>query len=307
MTAAVLLGNIQPGSDEWLKRMSASKIAAVLGLSPWESRFSLWHRMAGLAEKEAENDQHRRGHYLEPAIMAWFADQYPEWDVQSSGTQTFAHAERDWQIASPDGIACATRPVGKLRLRTDNVVALVEAKTAARDEGWGEPGTDQIPVYYRCQVQWQMDVMGVDVCHVALLNDRLTFTEYVVPYNPSEAEYLRDEALDFLNTLPGQPGEQRPDIDAHSATYDVIKSLPDGVIDEAVEIEPLVAERYAKAVVAAKAAEAEKRLMTSTLLDLIGDRKYADSLGERYATRGVKKTGKTHALTPSARLSKDDI
>ena len=45
---AVLLPDLQPGSPDWQTRMTASKVAAVLGLSPWESRFSLWHRMSGL-------------------------------------------------------------------------------------------------------------------------------------------------------------------------------------------------------------------------------------------------------------------
>ena len=40
----VRLGYIPPGSDEWRKYMTASKIAAVMGHSPYESRFSLWHR-----------------------------------------------------------------------------------------------------------------------------------------------------------------------------------------------------------------------------------------------------------------------
>ena len=48
----VLVPRLEPGSAAWLQRMSASKIAAVVGLSSYQSRFSLWHRMAGLVEQE---------------------------------------------------------------------------------------------------------------------------------------------------------------------------------------------------------------------------------------------------------------
>jgi len=34
--SGVLVPRIEPGNPEWLRVMSASKIAAVLGLSPWE-------------------------------------------------------------------------------------------------------------------------------------------------------------------------------------------------------------------------------------------------------------------------------
>ena len=47
----VLIGTFSPGSEEWLAAradgLGGSEVAAVLGLSPFESRFSLWHRKAG--------------------------------------------------------------------------------------------------------------------------------------------------------------------------------------------------------------------------------------------------------------------
>ena len=37
-----------PGSAEWSRRMTASKVAGVLGLSKWASPYSTWLRMKGL-------------------------------------------------------------------------------------------------------------------------------------------------------------------------------------------------------------------------------------------------------------------
>jgi putative phage-type endonuclease len=291
---AVYLGKVIPGSPEWLPLMSASKIAAVLGLSQYESRFSLWHRMAGLAAPDPDNDIRRRGHYLEPALRAWFRDQHPDWDVQETGT--WLHGERDWQAATPDGLV----------FPPDGPTAALECKTAAYFEDWGTPGTDEIPVGYRAQVIWQMDTLGLDTAYISVLNDRLQFLEYVVHYDADEASFMRKAAREFLDSLPGGPAEQRPDIDQHSATYAVVKALPEGLIDEPVEIDPLLAERYRAAVAGFKAAEDEKRECTSRVLDAIGNRKHADCLTERIATRAVKKdTGATHSLTPARGLLKE--
>jgi hypothetical protein len=63
-----------PGSPEWCAEMTASKVAAVLGLSPWDSPYSLWYQMAGQVDRGIETVNQTRGHYLEPAVAAWVAD-----------------------------------------------------------------------------------------------------------------------------------------------------------------------------------------------------------------------------------------
>ena len=83
-TGVLLAEPLVPGSPEWLQRMSASKIAAVVGLSPYQSRYSLWMQMAGLAPQPVQTKAMSRGHYLEPAIAAWFADQHPDWTVTTT-------------------------------------------------------------------------------------------------------------------------------------------------------------------------------------------------------------------------------
>jgi hypothetical protein len=99
-----------PGSPDWMGYMTASKIAAVVGLSTYESPFSLWHRMAGNIANSADTDITRRGHYLEPAIRAWFADQHPELDVATTGT--WVHNERAWQAGQTSDALVFDRRVG---------------------------------------------------------------------------------------------------------------------------------------------------------------------------------------------------
>lgn len=276
----VFLGTVQPGSPEWMKLMTASKIAAVVGLSPYESRFSLWHRMAGLLGDQADTDIMRRGHYLEPAIAAWFADQHPELDVAPCGT--FAHATRAWQAASPDRFL-VVRETGERRL--------LECKSALDDLEWGEPGTDQIPPGYRAQVQWQLDTLGLLTCHVAVISAHLEFREYFVTYDPAYAAHLRVEAEAFLASLPGGTSPQRPDVDAHNATYEAVRYLHPDIDQVDVDLDPELAREYCQTRHALASAElAEKRTKTR-VADAIGSARRGLFAGQVIAQRQAKGEG----------------
>lgn len=39
-----------PGTPAWRRYLTASKISAVMRTSPWQTRFQLWHEMAGNIE-----------------------------------------------------------------------------------------------------------------------------------------------------------------------------------------------------------------------------------------------------------------
>ena len=171
--------------------MSASKVAAAVGLSPYESPFSLYHRMAGLIPQPAQTAVMSRGHYLESGVAAWWADQHPEYDVLRG--QSYLHETRDWQVAAPDRL---------LALGADaEVTSLLEIKTArdADDDEWGPAGSDQIPVGYRCQVLWQMSTLGVDTAHVAVLLPYLEFRDYVIEYDAADADALVAAARSFID------------------------------------------------------------------------------------------------------------
>jgi putative phage-type endonuclease len=263
---------VQAGSAKWLQTMSASKVAASLGLSPWESRFSLWHRMKGLVAAQADNDVKRRGHYLEPAIADWFADEHPEWVVQRTGT--WLHADRGWQSASPDRLLTPT---------VQDEVRLLECKTSNLDYEWGEPGTDQIPVYYRAQILWQLDTLGLRTAHVAVLLNSLTFAEYIVTYDPDEAAWLVAQAEAFMSTLERN---ERPSLDAHGATFQVLKHLHPDIDDVDVEIPQDLADRYLLAQADCKAADEAKQGVAAEILDRLGSgRRAITPTGERIALR----------------------
>lgn len=280
---------LTPGDPAWLQRMSASKIAAVLGLSPYESRFSLWHRMAGLIPPEEENDQMRRGHYLEPAVCHWWADQHPGWTVTTTGTWIAADDPR-W-AATPD----------RLVRTPDGDTHLLEAKTEGSDERWGDEGGDDIPVYHRAQVQWQMHVTGLRVAHVAVLTAHLSFRSYLVHHDPDDVTRLVAAAREFMDSLPLGKRPRRPTIDGHSATYQAVRQLHPDIDDVDLEVPLPLAERFCGAQHALKAAKTTEATARSELADHLGSARRAVYAGHTIATRAAK-TGGTPYLTAGRNL-----
>jgi putative phage-type endonuclease len=128
---AELVGHFEHGLPEWhqarMGGIGGSEIAAVLGLSKWESHFSLWHRKQTLIPDRPDNPDTEWGTRLEPVILQAFADRHPELVVDTR-PGTWRNTDRPWQIANPDALAGpADPPPGSGRVRT----TVVEAKNAA--------------------------------------------------------------------------------------------------------------------------------------------------------------------------------
>jgi len=273
MSAAVRLADPPaPGTLDWLRYMTGSKIAAVMRLSPYESAYSLWHRMAGVVGGQPETDVMRRGHYLEPGIIAWLADRHPELTIGGRGSMWASLEHPDYAI-SPDALGTD--------LDTGETVVL-EAKAALDKDVWGEQLSDEIPVCYRCQVMWAMGLLGARRALVGVLTSHLEFREYEVRFDQVEFDLLTAEAAKFMTSLV----EHRPpDIDSHSATYEAIKQMHPMIDGAMVEVAADIAVPYTRAKVAEKAAADDARLWTAHLAHHMGNAKTARFNGQTIATR----------------------
>lgn len=270
---------LTPGGAEWLRTISASKIAAIAGVSPWDSPFSLYWKMNGTLV-EPRTDAMRRGHYLEPAIAQWFGDQHDELVVLDSGTWT--HAALPWATASPDRT---------LAHRTDltHNGALLEIKSTTQDHEWGEPGSDEVPPYVKVQCLWQLEVTGLDVCHVAVLGSFLEFGEYVVEYDASEAGRLVDMAADFLGKLERR---EHPPIDGHDATYQAERALHPLIDRETdVELPDDLVRRYVASRDLSALAKQESNEVAALILDEMADARRARWNGQTICTRQARGEG----------------
>ena len=272
------VGTLAPDSRAWRAKASASKVAVMLGISPFDSPFSLWHRMNGNVPWEADNDTMRRGHYLEPAMRQWWRDQHPHLIVERTGT--WIHEERDWQIATPDGLI--------LDRDTREPVGILECKTSLNDSEWGDAGTDDIPEYYRVQALWTLDVLGLPVAEFSVLTSYFGFVSYTVPYDAERVAAIREQVRAFMDSLAsGTP----PDIDSHDQTYHAVKALHPDIEDEHVDVPASIALPYVDALHGLEVATAQRALATNRLALAIGNAKAGVYDGVTLATRQSRKGG----------------
>ena len=279
--------DLEPGSSTWRRYVTASKVAAILGVSPYESPRSMWHLMRGdVAPSEATRVQ-SRGHYLEPAILAWWRDQHPEFvTVERSVLAT--RPDVPWAAANLDARAWPAR-------RSDGPV-VVEAKSSDRDDEWGRPGTDEVPPYYAAQAMWAMHLDGALRAYIPIITSHLEFREYVVDYDPDLAEAIEARCAAFYASLTdGTP----PPLDDHVATYESLRRVhPDIDVDAEVELSPAAAREYVEAEAALKAAKARATAAKSVVLDALGSARRATCAGQVIAQRQNTAAG-TPALYPA--------
>jgi putative phage-type endonuclease len=265
---------------EWLERrregVTASEIAVLMGLSPYDSPYGLYHRKLGILPQQDDAGAMERGRVLEPYIAAKFAERHPERFVCGDGRELWRHGDRPWQMATPD------RTLG-------NPDSVLECKVDGGSDDWGEPGTDEIPVHYRAQALWQMDVMGVGTAHVACLRVlQWDVREYVITMDDAaraDLELMRAEAREFLDRLGIDP----PEVDWRPATLKALKTMYVGEDGGDIKVRASLAISYAAAVRKFKAAERRKDQMTAAVLEAIGNRRRAidPRTGEPIATRSV--------------------
>lgn len=280
--------------------VTASEIAVIMGLSPWDSPYALYHRKLGILPPVEDNAAMERGRVLEPYIAQKFDGMHPnELVALGDGRELYAHAERKWQMATPDRLVFPwTGPFAE-------PAALLECKSTSSMDDWGEPGTDEIPVHYRCQVLWQMDVMGVSKAYVAVLDiSRWRVLEYVIEHEPTYAgsdwgcngdtckvcedqQMMRNAGREFLGRIERQDA---PDVDWTAATAYALKQLHPSLEDRDVVIGRQLEISYNAACKAFKAAEQRKDEMTNRLRAAMGSARRAvsrDDLGRVIATRQV--------------------
>lgn len=268
-----------PGSPEWARRVSPSKAAAILGISPWDSQRSIWHKMRGDIPWDDESPAMERGNLLEAGVLAWWRKHHDhgEWAEQAT------HTIEDWCVATPDAVT----------EDDDGELAIVEAKTSSDDSQWGTPETDQIPDYYLTQVYVAMHVCnlaGTPVVrsHVPILGPRLRFANYVVPYDATVGAVLLDRLRAFYDTLDGQP----PDLDDTISTYDAVRRVhPDIDQGAVVLLDEAVAAEFVNALANMNGADARYRLARSTVTALMGRAQYAECNGVTIARRQANGTG----------------
>lgn len=265
----------KPGSVEWRRIVTASKVAGILGISPWESQVSVWYLMHGDVDGVEENAAMRRGNMLENAVLDWFLADHPH--MKEEGRQQYCQLPDDpWAAATPDMHVVNT---------DSNEIELVDAKTTSDGDSWGTPGTDEVPPYYLASSLWQL-AMAPDAkrVHLAVLMGRpFDISYYVVERDDDVIGGLIDTCRAFYDTLDA---DVPPPLDGHPATFRTIKALhPSITKDAVVDLDPADVIELVESIAATKAAEERERMARSVVLDAMGDAQFAYCNGIKVARR----------------------
>lgn len=275
--------------DEWLAArrlgITASEIAVILGISPFDSAFNLYYKKRGEISEDFDNTAMSLGRHLEPWIADRWADDHPEWNVVMGGL--WQSEERPWQMATTDRDLYDHAPEKFAMLgayvEPDGVL---EIKSAGSYDGWGEDGTDEIPPYYRAQVLWQLDTLGLTEAHVTcLFLSSRSIRNYTIAYDEADVKLMREAAQDFLDMV--EQG-QVPAIDHTPATAQALKQLYplDADADDA-EVDEDLAYAYSQAALDLKDAQENYDLMVNQVRARMGQAKRAVCGGRKVATRSV--------------------
>lgn len=271
----------EPEWQDWLAvraaGISASNIAAILGINPWDSPFSLYWRKK-LGGEVDPSPQMEWGSRLEDAIAAKFEERHADDGMVLRPGGLYRHPEHEWMLATPDRLL---KIVDRGRLIP---TAVVELKTASSLDDWGDDGTDQVPVHYRAQVIYQLDVLGLPHAHVALLCRGSTYREYTVAYDAEDAATMRKAAAEFMRRLGC---DEAPDIDGSAATTATLKALHPSVVDEAVSVPVDLADQYRVRKELLDDAQAAYDEVCNRMRALIGNNREAVADGRRVARRSV--------------------
>jgi putative phage-type endonuclease len=174
---------------ERLTGIGGSDAPAVLGISPWATPYDLWLQKLQLAPPPVTNEPMLWGKLLEPIIR----DEYVRRTGRAVETvPMLRHPTREFMICHLDGRVDRTR--------------ILECKMARVAAGWGESGTDEIPLLYLVQVHHNLIVSGAQVGDVPVLIGGNDFRIYEVHADADIArELVEQESLFWRRVETREP------------------------------------------------------------------------------------------------------
>ena len=168
--------------------ISASEMAAIVGLDPYRSPIDVFLDKTGRAAPFAGNERTHWGNLLEDPIRNDYATRR---GLLVTVPGTLDHPTLPWAKATPDGVCYmpdSAYPCRGLEIKTHSFrVAHL----------YGEPGTDEVPSHELIQCMWNMFVTGLDVWDLVSFIDGQP-ADYVIRRDDELIDTLRDRAERFL-------------------------------------------------------------------------------------------------------------
>jgi len=268
-------GFVHPGSPEHGRYVTASKVASILGVSRFQSAWSLWQHMRGNVPPKPDAptpEVFLVGHAYELALAELWRLKNPAWRLSPGEVQYVT------DLGFP-AMATVDRRASKGRARK-----IVEMKTARDLSEFGDPEkTGEVPADYAAQLTFQMMVSGVHDAELIVIGPFFQSIIYRIDFDEKVANWINQECRYFYDSLKR---DTPPPLDDSVSTYYTAKAMhPDITLDLERVLPEQLAVDLQQAVAASKEAEAHARGLKSKVLDLMGDAQHGTANGERVVTR----------------------
>ena len=196
--------------------IGGSDVAAILGVSPRKSKFSLYQQKIGEWQEEITPEKERifaRGKRWEPVVMEMLID-----ELEDRGHEVLV-VTRNNRIKDIDHDFIAAEI--DMELIVDGELINGEMKTvhpfAAKD--WGEPGTDEIPIYYTAQVLHGQMVARRSKTVVAALIGADDLRIHFVKRDEEMIDIIRNAEIEFWNMVQNRIAPDPVTIDDINRLY----------------------------------------------------------------------------------------
>lgn len=255
---------------DWLawrrEGIGGSDVGGILGLSPWESPYSVWLSKVSALTGDEPTAAMEFGVRAEPMLARWFTDRT---ELVVAGEQTWCtHRSEPWMRCTVDGFVVDSFGAPYLA----SALGVAEWKTTGDAEGEWRP---QVPHHYACQATWSMAVTDQPVVWFGVLHlafGRPEFRVYEFARDLGDEAFVVDACRRFWtdHVLTGEP----PPLDAHPATTAALKlqwPTPEGSVD-ADDHARLLVEQYHYFTAEAASATAELEATKNELRGVLADR-----------------------------------
>ncbi|MBT7876943.1 MAG: hypothetical protein HN738_02555 [Gammaproteobacteria bacterium] len=162
-----------------LEGIGGTDVGCLLGVG-FKSPYELWEEKTGRGKEFSMNEAMRWGLALEDVLRVRYAE---ETGHKVDTIEPVRHPKHEWWVGSPDGVT------------PDRVLEIKTARFQGDD--WGNPGTDQVPMGYYCQVQWYMAALSLDKADIAVLFSGQDFAIYHVERDDKCLKSLYKKAKSF--------------------------------------------------------------------------------------------------------------
>lgn len=204
------VSTVNMSHEEWLERrkmtIGGSDAAAVVGLNPYSSQYSLFAEKTGKIPGFAGNLATEVGAYLEEFVAKKFEQETGK-KVRRENAFIY-NDEYPWAHANVDRVICNENAL--LEIKTTDSLNMKKFKNG------------EYPANYYCQAVHYLSVTGKERCYLAVLIGNKEFKWFTVERDEAEIAALMTAEAYFWECVKA---DTPPEVDGTAATSEALKTI----------------------------------------------------------------------------------